>query len=323
MRSTWHGVRGACAADFGLAVVEDAAHALPVGVAQDPGRRPGGACGSAGSTRAVTCFSFYANKTITTGEGGMAVTDRRGARASAHAADVAPRHLEGRLEALQLLGQLVLRDRGRRASSTTSPTWPRPSGSAPARARAEAMRAARPRIARRATESLLGDLRGARAAAERPGPRPRLAPLLPCGSGPSALTIDRDAFIEELRRSAGSASPFTGGRCTCTPTTATPGCATARPSPRPSAVAARSSADLPGHDRHGPRRGRGRGVRGGRRAEPPLSARRPAGGSGAAAGVEQGLAEFVRPGPEQPGRSGSRRARVPRRRRGSPSAARR
>ncbi len=30
-------------------------------------------CGE--NTSAVTCFSFYANKTITTGEGGMAVTD--------------------------------------------------------------------------------------------------------------------------------------------------------------------------------------------------------------------------------------------------------
>ena len=28
-------------------------------------------------TSAVSCFSFYANKTITTGEGGMAVTDDR------------------------------------------------------------------------------------------------------------------------------------------------------------------------------------------------------------------------------------------------------
>ncbi len=30
-------------------------------------------CGE--NTSAVACFSFYANKTITTGEGGMAVTD--------------------------------------------------------------------------------------------------------------------------------------------------------------------------------------------------------------------------------------------------------
>src|SRR5207247_1206776 len=29
-----------------------------------------------GSTADITCFSFYANKCITTGEGGMAVTDR-------------------------------------------------------------------------------------------------------------------------------------------------------------------------------------------------------------------------------------------------------
>ncbi len=34
-------------------------------------------CGE--GTAAVTCFSFYANKTITTGEGGMAVTDDAGA----------------------------------------------------------------------------------------------------------------------------------------------------------------------------------------------------------------------------------------------------
>ena len=36
-------------------------------------RQPWRRCGE--NTSAVTCFSFYANKTITTGEGGMAVTD--------------------------------------------------------------------------------------------------------------------------------------------------------------------------------------------------------------------------------------------------------
>jgi perosamine synthetase len=59
------------AARHGLWVVEDAAHALPAALRQSPGqawRR----CGE--NTAAVTCFSFYANKTITTGEGGMAVT---------------------------------------------------------------------------------------------------------------------------------------------------------------------------------------------------------------------------------------------------------
>jgi dTDP-4-amino-4,6-dideoxygalactose transaminase len=46
-------------------VVEDAAHAFPA--------RWGGKM--VGSLSDVTCFSFYANKTITTGEGGMLVTD--------------------------------------------------------------------------------------------------------------------------------------------------------------------------------------------------------------------------------------------------------
>ncbi len=55
-----------------LWVVEDAAHAFPAAWrsnADQPWQR----CGQ--GTSAVSCFSFYANKTITTGEGGMAVTD--------------------------------------------------------------------------------------------------------------------------------------------------------------------------------------------------------------------------------------------------------
>ena len=49
----------------GLRVVEDAAHAFPT------------KCGPAtvGSIGDATCFSFYANKTITTGEGGMLTTN--------------------------------------------------------------------------------------------------------------------------------------------------------------------------------------------------------------------------------------------------------
>ena len=49
----------------GLKVVEDAAHALPT-------THGGRLVGTLGSD--ITVFSFYANKTITTGEGGMAVT---------------------------------------------------------------------------------------------------------------------------------------------------------------------------------------------------------------------------------------------------------
>jgi perosamine synthetase len=61
----------AFAARHQLWIVEDAAHALPAAWRaheSDPWVR----CGA--ETAAVTCFSFYANKTITTGEGGMAVT---------------------------------------------------------------------------------------------------------------------------------------------------------------------------------------------------------------------------------------------------------
>jgi dTDP-4-amino-4,6-dideoxygalactose transaminase len=55
----------------GLWIVEDAAHALPASWRADHDSA-WIRCGQ--RTAAVTCFSFYANKTITTGEGGMAVT---------------------------------------------------------------------------------------------------------------------------------------------------------------------------------------------------------------------------------------------------------
>ncbi len=49
----------------GIAVIEDAAHSLP-------SRYKGKLVGSIGD---ITCFSFYATKTLTTGEGGMATTE--------------------------------------------------------------------------------------------------------------------------------------------------------------------------------------------------------------------------------------------------------
>ena len=55
----------AIAQRHGLRVIEDAAHALP---ASHQGRK-------VGVIGDITCFSFYATKTITTGEGGMATTD--------------------------------------------------------------------------------------------------------------------------------------------------------------------------------------------------------------------------------------------------------
>lgn len=54
----------AIARSHNLLIIEDAAHAFPAEV-------EGGMVGSLGD---VTCFSFYANKTLTTGEGGMVTT---------------------------------------------------------------------------------------------------------------------------------------------------------------------------------------------------------------------------------------------------------
>jgi dTDP-4-amino-4,6-dideoxygalactose transaminase len=56
----------------GIWVVEDAAHAFPAAWRKAP-NSPWRHCGD--NTAKVTCFSFYANKTMTTGEGGMAVTE--------------------------------------------------------------------------------------------------------------------------------------------------------------------------------------------------------------------------------------------------------
>jgi len=75
----------------GVAVVEDAAHAFPASA----GGRPIGSHGD------VVCFSFYATKTITTGEGGMAVTNRE--------------DLAGRMRMMALHG--LSRDAWRRYSS--------------------------------------------------------------------------------------------------------------------------------------------------------------------------------------------------------------
>ncbi len=58
------------ATQHGLWVVEDSAHALPAAFRTEAGQWKT----SGHDTAAITCYSFYANKTITTGEGGMAVT---------------------------------------------------------------------------------------------------------------------------------------------------------------------------------------------------------------------------------------------------------
>lgn len=60
------------AVENNLWIVEDAAHAFPSAWRRD-NQAVWQYCGE--GTSRVSCFSFYANKTITTGEGGMAVTD--------------------------------------------------------------------------------------------------------------------------------------------------------------------------------------------------------------------------------------------------------
>ena len=62
------------AEEFGLWIVEDAAHAFPSAWRKNSAS-PWQYCGE--NTADVTCYSFYANKTITTGEGGMAVTNNQ------------------------------------------------------------------------------------------------------------------------------------------------------------------------------------------------------------------------------------------------------
>src|SRR5262249_45997222 len=59
----------------GLAVIEDAAEAHGAEYQSRTGRLTPGwhRCGSLGD---LSCFSFYGNKLITTGEGGMVLTDR-------------------------------------------------------------------------------------------------------------------------------------------------------------------------------------------------------------------------------------------------------
>jgi dTDP-4-amino-4,6-dideoxygalactose transaminase len=60
----------AAASQFGFAYIEDAAHALP---SRYRGRLIGAPM--EGSAKTLSCFSFYATKSMTTGEGGMITTE--------------------------------------------------------------------------------------------------------------------------------------------------------------------------------------------------------------------------------------------------------
>jgi perosamine synthetase len=63
------------AEEFGLIIIEDAAEAHGAQYLSHRGEQTQGEWKRCGSFGAMSCFSFYANKLVTTGEGGMLVTD--------------------------------------------------------------------------------------------------------------------------------------------------------------------------------------------------------------------------------------------------------
>jgi perosamine synthetase len=182
----------------GLWVVEDAAHAFPAAWRRLP-EEPWQYCGQ--QTAAVSCFSFYANKTITTGEGGMAVT--------------ADAELAARMRMLSLHG-------------LSQDAWSRYSGKgswdyrilAPGYkynmtdiaaaigihqlARAEEMRCARETIAQEYLERL-GDIEELELPATD-SDRIHAWHLFPIRLRLETLTLDRDSFISELGQAGVSCS---------------------------------------------------------------------------------------------------------------------
>lgn len=173
-----------------LWTVDDAAHAFPAAWragGDDRWRR----CGE--DTAAVSCFSFYANKTITTGEGGMAVT--------------ADSRLADRMRLMSLHG-------------LSKDAWDRYSGGswdyrivAPGfkynltdiaaavgvhqLVRADAMRSARERIALAYREQLAGV--DAVELPEIPEDRLHAWHLFPIRLRLDRLRVDRDRFLDALR----------------------------------------------------------------------------------------------------------------------------
>lgn len=176
-----------------LWIVEDAAHALPAAWRPNSSA-PWQRCGE--GTGRVACFSFYANKTITTGEGGMAVTDEA--------------HLAERMRLMSLHG-------------LSHDAWGRYSGQgkwdyqivAPGfkynltdiaasigihqLARAEDMRRKREAVAREYIERL-ADIEEISLPPDN-GDRIHSWHLFPIRLRLDRLTIDRDAFIEALKTS--------------------------------------------------------------------------------------------------------------------------
>lgn len=179
------------AREHNLWIVEDAAHAFPAAW-RPHGERSWQRCGE--NSAAVSCFSFYANKTITTGEGGMAVTENR--------------DLAERMRMMSLHG--LSHDAWRRYSSGGSwdykiiaPGYKYNLTDIAAAlgihqlARAEEMRAERESIAERYTQAL-SDLEHVELP-PRSDDRIHSWHLFPLKLRLDRLSIDRDAFIDKLK----------------------------------------------------------------------------------------------------------------------------
>lgn len=175
-----------------LWVVEDAAHAFPVGWranADQPWQQ------RSNGSKSVTCYSFYANKTITTGEGGMAVTSNA--------------KLADRMRLMSLHG-LSADAWGRYTSNGSwdykivAPGYKYNLTDIAAAigihqlGRAESMRSEREQLARRYREAL-GSVEQIELPAEHAN-RIQSWHLFAIRLHLKTLTIDRDKFINELKR---------------------------------------------------------------------------------------------------------------------------
>ncbi len=180
------------AARHRLWVVEDAAHALPAAFRSDSSQ-PWRRCGE--DTAAVTCFSFYANKTITTGEGGMAVT---------HDDRLASRMRQMSLHGLSHDAWKRYTGNGAWDYRIVAPGYKYNLTDIAAAIgihqlqRAEAMRCERQQLARRYREAL-SDLDAVELPADSEN-RLHSWHLFPIRLRLEALGLDRNAMIEALRR---------------------------------------------------------------------------------------------------------------------------
>jgi perosamine synthetase len=169
----------------GLHVVEDAAHSLPA-------RYRGRPIGSVGD---FTCFSFYATKTITTGEGGMICTvdGKRAARMRRLRTHGIDRDAWSRLESSRFW-QYDVAELGYKYNTTDIAA----AMGIEQLKRAESMREARRRIAGRYDAAFRG-VPGLDLYVVRPD-RESAWHLYPLRIDPEGLSIGRDRFIEELER---------------------------------------------------------------------------------------------------------------------------